>query len=225
MSVLWVAYATRSTLKPVSKYCISTKHNSIASYYVMEVSFLPQKLAGLYPVRCDCWLYQIAKFEYGLAFSGVTFIPEFAKKKKKKKINWLNGIRKQTDGEEMVTYLACIFARKRKKTKLEAVCCLKKMLSYLNYEAGSSISRVDGVLLKQWSRSRACLSVGSYRLLICEVSTWYGCLQVWTSYLVLGKAVCHQPSAVRFDRWISFAEEARHSHCTSQIVGIATNST
>jgi hypothetical protein len=49
------------------------------------------------------------------------------------------------------------------------VCCLKEMLSYHNSEAGSSISHVDGVLLKQWSRNRACLSVGSYRLLICEV--------------------------------------------------------
>jgi len=82
---------------------------------------------------------------------------------------------------------------------LKAVCCLKEMLSYHNSEAGSSISHVDGVLLKQWNQSRACLSVGSYRLLICEVATLYGCLQVWASYLVLGKAVCHQPSAVRSD--------------------------
>jgi hypothetical protein len=48
------------------------------------------------------------KFEYGLAFSGVTFIPEFAKKK-------MAGIRKQTHGEEMVIYLACIFAGGRKE--------------------------------------------------------------------------------------------------------------
>jgi hypothetical protein len=98
----------RTLGKNVSKYCISTKHNSRAPYYVTKVSFLPQKFSGLYPVRCDYWLYQIVKFEYGLAFSGVTFIPEFAKK-----VNWLNGIRKQTHGEEMAIYLTCIFARRK----------------------------------------------------------------------------------------------------------------
>ena len=54
---------------------------------------------------------------------------------------------------------------------MKAVCCLKETLSYHSSEAGSSIPHADGVLLKQWSRSRACLSVEFYHLLKCEMAS------------------------------------------------------
>ena len=76
MIIILLLYTLRE--KNRSKYCTSTKHDSRDSYYVIEVSFIRQKFAGLYPVRCDYWLYQIVKFEFRLAFTGETVIPDFS---------------------------------------------------------------------------------------------------------------------------------------------------
>ena len=107
--------------KNVSKYCLSTKHNSRASYHVMELSFLTQKFADLYPVRCDYWFYQIVKFEYGLAFSGVTFTPEFAKKKKKCQ---LVGWDTETNSRRINGELFSLYFRRRKERRLNWKLCV-----------------------------------------------------------------------------------------------------